>query len=138
MPEAREQQQSREGAPEPGVGLLQSLRNLGTSLVVLLQTRLELLAADLEEGSARLLQVFFLAAGAFLFVTLGMLTLTLLAILWLWEEGRAGAIVGVAAGFFLIAVGLAFGVRNRIRARPRFLEGTVDELARDRERLTSR
>jgi uncharacterized membrane protein YqjE len=137
MPEAWEQQ-SREGSPEPGVGLLQSLRNLATSLVILLQTRLELLANDLEEGSARLLQVFFLAAGAFLFVTLGMLTLTLLAILWLWEEGQAGAIVGIAVIFFLAAVGLAFGVRNRIRARPRFLEGTVDELARDRERLTSR
>jgi|SRR5688572_626185 uncharacterized membrane protein YqjE len=129
----------REPEPEqPSAGLLQSLRNLATTLVGLLQTRLELLATDLEEGSVRLLQILFLAAGAILFLGLGVLILALLAVLVLWEERQIGAIVGVAVAFFLIAVGLAVGVRNRIRARPRFFGGTVGELAKDRERLTSR
>ena len=132
-------EQSRERAPEPpSSGLLHSLRNLATTLVALLQTRLELLVNDLEEGSVRMLQILFLAAGAFLFVTLGMLTLTLLVVLLLWEDRQIAAVVGVAVGFFLIAVALGFGVRSRIRARPRFLGGTVSELAKDRERLTTR
>lgn len=134
-----EQTWDRERAPEPpSAGLLQSLRNLATTLVVLLQTRLELLVSDLEEGSVRMLQILLLAAGAFLFVTLGMLTLTLLVVIMLWEERQVAAIVGVAVAFFVVAVGLALGVRNRIRSRPRFLGATVSELAKDRERLTNR
>jgi uncharacterized membrane protein YqjE len=138
MPEQAWEESRGPDPEQPSAGLLQSLRNLATTLVALLQTRLELLATDLEEGSVRMLQILFLAAGAFLFITLGMLTLTLLAVLLLWEDRQIAAVVGVAVAFFAVAVGLAFGVRNRIRARPRFLGGTVGELAKDRERLTSR
>jgi uncharacterized membrane protein YqjE len=131
--------QARTEAPEQAsAGLMQSLRNLATSLVTLLQTRLELLAADLEEGSLRLLQILFMAAGALLLVALGVLILTLLLVLVLWDEHQIGAIIGVAVAFFIVAVGLGFGVRNRVRASPRFFGGTRGELAKDRQRLTSR
>jgi uncharacterized membrane protein YqjE len=126
------------GTEQPSAGLLHSLRNLASTVVALLQTRLELLAADLEEGGVRILQILFLAAGALLFLGLGVLILTLLAVLLLWEERQVGAIVGLAVGLFVVAGALAFGVRNRIRARPRMFSGTVGELARDRQRLTSR
>jgi uncharacterized membrane protein YqjE len=131
--------QAREpGAEQPSPGLLQSLRNLATTLVALLQTRLELLAADLEEGGVRLLHILFLAVGALLFLVLGVLILTLLAVLLLWEDQQVGAIIGLSVAFFVIGGILAFVVRNRLRAGPRMFSGTVGELAKDRERLGSR
>lgn len=138
MPEQSWDQAREQGPEQPGTGLLHSLRNLATTLVALLQTRLELLAADLEEGGVRLLQILFLAVGALLFLVLGVLILTLLAVLLLWDERQVGAIVGLAVAFFVIGGGLALGARNRIRARPGMFAGTVGELAKDRERLTSR
>ena len=138
MPEQGGDQARKPGAEQPGPGLLQSLRNLATTLVALLQTRLELLAADLEEGGVRLLHILFLAVGALLFLVLGVLILALLAVLLLWEDQQVSAIIGLAVAFFVIGGGLAFAVRNRVRAGPRMFSGTVDELAKDRERLGSR
>jgi uncharacterized membrane protein YqjE len=128
-----------EQSPEqPSGGLLQSLRNLGATLIALVQTRLELLATDIEEERLRLLQILFWAAGALFFFGVGMLILTLLAVLLLWDEHRIGAIVGLAAVFFAIGVGLAIGVRNRMQARSRIFASSVEELAKDREELISR
>lgn len=138
MPEQGWDQAREPRAEQPGPGLLQSLRNLATTLVALLQTRLELLAADLEEGGVRLLHILFLAVGALLFLVLGVLILTLLAVLLLWEDQQVSAIIGLAVAFFVIGGGLAFAVRNRVRAGPRMFSGTVGELAKDRERLGSR
>jgi uncharacterized membrane protein YqjE len=138
VPEQGRDQAREPGAEQPGPGLLQSLRNLATTLVALLQTRLELLAADLEEGGVRLLQILFLAVGALLFLILGALILTFLAVLLLWQDQQVSAIVGLAVAFLVIGGGLAFAVRNRVRAGPRMFSGTVGELAKDRERLGSR
>src|SRR5262245_32539306 len=123
---------------QPGTGLLQSLRNLGATLVELLQTRLELLATDLEEERTRLLQILFWAAGALFFFGVGVLVLALLAVLLLWEERRIGAIIALAAVFVALGIGMAIGVRNRLRERSRLFASNVDELARDRKELTSR
>lgn len=139
MPE-RGWEQNREQNPEQpsGAGLLQSLRNLGATLVAVLQTRLELLATDLEEERIRLLQVLFWAAAALFFLGIGVLTLTLLVVFLLWDEKLVWAIVALAAILLAIGAGLAIGVRNRIHARPRMFAASVQELSRDKEELTSR
>ncbi|MGH8641373.1 MAG: phage holin family protein [Burkholderiales bacterium] len=128
-----------EQSPEqPSPGLLQSLRNLGATLVAVLQTRLELLATDLEEERTRLLQILFWAAAALFFFGVAVLILALLVVLLLWEERRVGAIIGLSMIFFIIGVALAIGVRNRLRVRSRLFASNVEELARDQEELTSR
>ena len=129
---------AEQGPEHPSTGLLQSLRNLGATLVAVLQTRLELLATDLEEERTRLLQILFWTAAALFFFGMGVLVLALFAVLLLWEEHRIGAIIGLAAVFFVIGVGLAIGVHNRLRARSRIFASSVEELSRDREELTSR
>lgn len=127
-----------QGSEQPSGGLLQSLRKLGATLIALVQTRLELLATDLEEERLRLLQILFWAAGALFFFGVGMLILTLLAVLLLWDEHHIGAIIALATVFFAIGVGLTIGVRNRMRARSRIFASSVEELAKDREELISR
>jgi len=114
------------------------LRNLATTLVALLQGRLELLANDLEEERIRLLQLLFWAAGALFFFALGVLMITIFVVLLLWDSHRLFGIVVLAAVFLAIGVGLAIGVRNRMHMRSRLFSASLDELAKDKDRLTSR
>jgi uncharacterized membrane protein YqjE len=129
---------SEQGAGGPVTGILQSLRNLATTLVALLQNRIELLATDLEEERIRLLQLLFWAAGALFFFALGVLMITMFVVLLLWDSHRLAGIVVLAAVFLAIGVGLAIGVRNRMHMRSRLFSASLEELAKDKERLTSR
>ena len=129
---------SEQGAGGPTTGILQSLRNFATTLVALLQGRLELLATDLEEERIRLLQLLFWAAGALFFFALGVLMITMLIVLLLWDSYRFAGIVALATVFLAIGVALAIGVRNRMQMRSRLFSSSLDELAKDKERLTSR
>jgi uncharacterized membrane protein YqjE len=129
---------SEQQAREPATGILQSLRNLATTLVALLQNRLELLATDLEEERIRLLQLLFWAAGALFFCALGVLMITVLVVLLVWESHRLTGIVALAVVFLAIGLGLAIGVRKRMHLRSRLFSSSLDELAKDKDRLTSR
>ena len=129
---------SEQGAGEPATGILQSLRNLATTLVALLQNRLELLATDLEEERIRLLQVLFWAAGALFFFALGVLMITMFVVLMLWDSYRLAGIVVLAAVFLAIGVGLALGVYKLMHRRSLLFSASLDELAKDKDRLTSR
>ena len=129
---------SEQGEREPATGILQSLRNLATTLVALLQNRLELLATDLEEERIRLLQLLFWAAAALFFFALGVLMITVLVALLVWESHRLAGIVVLAVVFLAIGAGLAIVVRNRMNLRSRLFSASLDELAKDKDRLTSR
>ena len=129
---------SEQRAGEAATGILQSLRNLAATLVALLQNRLELLVTDLEEERIRLLQLLFWAAGALFFFALGVLMITMLIVLLLWDSHRIVGVAVLAAVFIAIGVGLAIGVRNRMHVRPRLFSSSLDELAKDKDRLTSR
>lgn len=129
---------SEQGAGGPATGILQSLRNLATTLVALLQNRIELLATDLEEERIRLLELLFWAAGALFFFALGVLMITMFVVLLLWDSHRLAGIIVLAAVFLAIGVGLAIGVRNRMHMRSRLFSASLDELAKDKDRLTSR
>ena len=129
---------SEQRAGEPATGILQSLRNLAATLVALLQNRLELLVTDLEEERIRLLQLLFWAAGALFLFALGVLMVTMLIVLLLWDSHRIVGVAVLAAVFIAIGVGLAIGVRNRMHVRPRLFSSSLDELAKDKDRLTSR
>lgn len=127
-----------EQQPEkPGTGRVHSLRNFAATLVALLQTRLELLATDLDEERIRLLQLLFWAAGALFFFALGVVMITLLLVLLLWDSHRLAGIIVLAATFLGIGGILALGVRNRMHARSRLFSSTLDELVKDKDQLRS-
>ena len=119
-------------------GILRSLRNLAATLVALLQTRLELFIAEVEEERLRLLQLLLWTAAALLFFAIGLLLLILLLVVIFWESHRVGAIV-VLAGVFLAAGAVtAVCVRSRLYARSRLFSTSLEELAKDRDHLDSR
>ena len=127
---------SAAGARRAG-GLLGSLKRLASTLVAVVETRLQLLANELHAEKLRLARLGLFAAAAIFFFTLGIIMLTLLAIVALWDSHRLLAIGGFAAIYLLL--GIAFGVTVLTRAteRTRLFEDSLRELAKDRERLSS-
>jgi len=121
---------------EAGAGILHSLRNLAATLVELLRTRFELLATELDEERIRLLQLLFWAAAAVFFLGVGILLLTVLAVAVFWDSHRITAIVVLAGVFLAAGIVMAIGVRNRMFARSRLFAASLQELQRDKDRLT--
>ncbi len=118
-------------------GVLGSIKNLASTLVAVVETRLKLLANELHAEKLRLAQLGLFAAAAMFFFALGILMLTLLAIVAFWDSHRLLAI-GVFAGIYLL-VGVAFGVTviRRATQRSRVFEDSLQELAKDRKWLSS-
>lgn len=122
--------------PSPLVaGLLGSLRNLATTVVGIAHTRLELLTTEVQEEVHRAAQLLLWAAVALLAGMLALFIGALTVIFYYWETHRLLAslcITGVFAALALLAI---LVLRAKLHAKPPLLEGTLTELARDREQL---
>ena len=127
---------SAAGARRAG-GLLGSLKNLAATLVAVVETRLQLLDNELHAEKLRLAQLGLFAAAAIFFLALGIIMLTLLAIVAFWDSHR-WLTIGGFAGIYLL-VGMAFGVAvlRRATERSRLFEASLQELVKDREGLSS-
>lgn len=118
-------------------GLLGSVKNLTATLVAVTQTRLQLLANEIQEEKLRLAQLGLYAAAAVFFLCFGVLLFTLLIIVLFWESHRVLAIGGFA-GIYTLA-GIVFGLAavKRANARSRLFETSLRELNKDLERMSS-
>jgi uncharacterized membrane protein YqjE len=122
----------------PLAGLLHSLTQVFATLVAMAQTRLELLTSELQEEIQRAALVLLWAFIALFAAGIGLFLLALVAIFAFWDTHRVLVSVLVTAAFFAIAAFAALHLRNQIRSRPRVLDATLTELARDRQRLDER
>lgn len=127
---------SAAGATRTG-GLLGSLKNLAATLIAIAQTRLQLLANEIQEEGLRLRQLALLAIIAVFFFACGVLLLTLLVIVVFWDSNRLLAIGGFTTLYLVIGIALAIEVRRRAAARSRLFEASLGELKKDRERLSA-
>lgn len=125
-----------EGAPFGG--LMQSLRGLVATLLEAVQTRLQLLATEVEEERLRILQLLLWGALSLLFTVLGLVMLTFFVVLVFWDTDRVLATFVIAAVYLAIGALLAFRVRARARRKSRLFAATLAELDKDRDRLISR
>lgn len=116
--------------------MLGSIRDIARTLLALAETRTRLAANELEEQALRFAEIALWAAVAFFFFGVTLVFLAVLAVLLFWDT-HAEAVAGVVAlVFFAAGFGGAMMVRLRLRDRPKLLEATVAELAKDRERMT--
>ena len=114
-----------------------SLRRLGTTAIAAVETRLGLLATDLEFEGLRLAKLLFWIALLLFFLFLGVVLLMILVVVLFEEEHRVLALA-VLSGLCLggaLAIGL--GLRAWMRSRPKPFQTTLTELAKDRERMAS-
>jgi uncharacterized membrane protein YqjE len=117
----------------PTRGLLQSLRNIGPSLIGLLRTRLELFGIELAEEKERAAHLAVLAALVFLCAGLALLLVNVLVLAWFWDSHRYVAIVGLVVVYGGSALVGITRLQSALAARPPMFEATLAELKSDIE-----
>ena len=116
-------------------GILDSLKRLLGTLAAIAQTRIELLGTEIEEQIVRLVSMLLWSIiGLFCGFTAAIL-IAIVVLITFWDTNR------VLAAVLLVAVYAALGflawlrVRSLALARPHLFQATLEELAKDRDRL---
>lgn len=129
---------SADNARGPVSGLFRSIAHLLASAIAIAQTRVELLSTELQQEIHRVAEIMVWTAVALLAAGIGLFMLALVIIFVFWDTHRVLASVAVTAVFFLIAAVAALVMRAKVRGKPRLLEATLTELAKDRATLMSK
>jgi uncharacterized membrane protein YqjE len=118
--------------------LLESIKALGTTAIAAVETRLRLLSTDLEAERDALVRLIFWGAVFLFSLFLGVVLAAMLVVMAFWESGRLvvlAVLSGVALG---VAAAVGLGLVAWWRRRPPAFATTLEELAKDRERLGRR
>ena len=117
------------------MAIVESVSRLAGTVIGILQTRLELIAIEVEEESLRFFSYFFFALAAMFCIGMALLLGVLLIVVIYWDTHRVPVLVSLMAFFALSSVTIMLGVRKHYRMKPRMLSHTLTELSRDIERL---
>ncbi len=118
-------------------GLLASVRVLFGTLLGMAQTRLELIATELEEERLHMARLLLYGFLALFFFGLGVLALSLLVIAAFWDTHRLAAITMVVVVYLGIALLSALCARRQLRRKPRLFSATLAEIDKDRAALSA-
>lgn len=116
-------------------GLFASLRNFAATLAMVAQTRLELLANEVEAEKLRLGQMLLFGSIALFCLTVGSVFLAIFVTVLLWDSHRLLALGGLAALFFSFGGAAAVMFRARASAGSRLFAASLAELGKDRQQL---
>lgn len=115
-------------------GFFAGLQNLTTTLVVMLQTRLELLGNEVQVEKLRVMRMLLLAQTLMVSASIAALLLVALLTLWLWDL-RLG-VLGLFTAIFAIGAGLAYRSLMRMTRAPASpFAASLGELQEDIARL---
>lgn len=112
-----------------------SLKKMGSALAGLLQGHLELAGIEIQEERARVFKLFLLASISLILGLLILVGLSAAIVIAFWETNPIAAIL-VLCVVYAIALAICIGRAVRLAkesASP--FQATVEELARNRERL---
>ncbi|HEX4986331.1 MAG TPA: phage holin family protein [Burkholderiales bacterium] len=127
-----------DGAARHAPGMLDSLRRLLDTVVGIAHTRIELLGTEVEEQVARLTSMLLWTIVSLFLVFTAVVLGAVAVLVAFWDTNRVLAAV-LLAGFFALSALLAFlRVRALAGNRPRLFQATLEELARDRDRLAGK
>jgi uncharacterized membrane protein YqjE len=116
-------------------GLLSSLRQLTSTLIEIVYTRLELFATELDEERVRIARALWLATAGIFCLSLGILLTVLFLVVLFWDTHRLAVLGGLAAGFLLAGMAAMLVFRARLSQRKGMFSQSLEELKRDHERL---
>ncbi|MFG0380552.1 phage holin family protein [Pseudomonas sp. zbq_18] len=125
-------EQHAQATTEPGKP---SLKKLGGTLFGLAQGHLELIAIELQEEKSRSFRLLLFSGLSLIFGLLVLLGLSAVVLIAFWEDYRLHAAMGLSL-LFLVALALCVGkAKSLARAGQSPFQATLEELARDKERL---
>lgn len=117
------------------MAIVESVSRLAGTFISILQTRLELIAIEVEEESLRFFSYFFFALAAMFCIGMALLLGVLLIVVIYWDTHRVPVLVSLMAFFAFSSAMIMLGVRKHYRLKPRMLSHTLAELSKDIERL---
>jgi uncharacterized membrane protein YqjE len=117
-------------------GLIASLRRLGSTLVGIAQTRLELLSTEVEEERARLSAILLHGYVTIACLSVGILLATLVFVLVWWDRNPVVAVAIPAFIFCAAGIWSLLRLRAVLRRKPKVFAASIDELAKDRATLS--
>ena len=122
---------------DAGLGLVDSVKALLSTLVAIAHNRLELLSTELHEEVERVALLVLWGAVALFFAFLAVVFIAVLILVAFWESRVLTASL-LAVTFFALALVAGLVARHQIAAKPRPFDASLSELAKDREQLTPR
>lgn len=123
-----------ESGPPPA-GHSPSPKRLGGAFLGLLHSHVELFGIELQEQKARSLRMLLFAGFALVFGLLLLLGLSALLLVLLWDSYRLQGIIGLCLFYSAATLFCALRLKAAITDESSPFSATLEELARDRERL---
>lgn len=120
----------REGAAARG-GLLHSIKHLAGTLLAAAQTRLAILATEIEEERLRLEQLLLVALAAAFCLGMAVMLAVAFVVVYFWDTHRLITVGILAAAFLSAAAVCGWILRDNARTRPKPFAVTRGELAKD-------
>ncbi|MDE9435600.1 phage holin family protein [Xenorhabdus bovienii] len=118
----------------PGKGIFDILRRVAAIVVSMVETRIRLIAVELEENTATLVQLLLLIGFTLLFAAFGLMCLLIL-IFWAIDPVYRAIAMAITAGILLIlAVFSAIWTIRKTR-KLTFFNSTREQLKIDRKML---
>ncbi len=118
-----------------GEGLLSSLKNLTSTLVALVYTRLDLLSTDLEEGRERLISLLVSVFLSLFCLCFGVVLLAILIVVAFWDTYRLFALSALTGIFLLTGIVLCVKAIHALKSMPRMFEASMAELIKDQQHI---
>ena len=112
-----------------------SPRRLGAAFLGLLHSHVELLGIELQEQKARTVSLLLFAGLALVFALLLLVGLSTLVLIIFWDDHRLAAIIGLCIFYALATVFCGIRLKAAIFDESSPFNATLEELAKDRERL---
>lgn len=113
------------------MAIFESVGRLGSTLVDMVHTRLELAAVEVEEESQRMLGYLLFGLLALILFGIAFLLLAFLVIVLFWDTHRVAAVGGMAALFGVVGAIIAMKVKSGFDNKPRLLQNTIEEIRKD-------
>ena len=113
------------------MAIFESVGRLGSTLVDMVHTRLELAAVEVEEESQRMLGYLLFGLLALILFGIAFLLLAFLVIVLFWDTHRVAAVAGMAALFGVAGAVIAMKVKSSFNSKPRLLQNTIEEIRND-------
>jgi len=113
-----------------------SITRIVSTLVTMLQTRMELVTLELEEELVRFSTYFIVALIALFCAGVAISLLVFLIIALYWDEHRVAVLLSLIGFFSLASVVIAAWLRSQFLNKPRLLEQSIGEFKKDVALLT--
>lgn len=115
--------------------LAESVIRLVATLLAMAQTRMELVAAEVQEESLRYFSYLLWSLAAMFCLGIAIVAAVLLVVVLYWDTHRIGILLTLSVLFGITGVAIGLRLHRQYRGKPQLLAYSTSVLSRDAEML---